>query len=165
MSWSNLTDAKNKIVEYICRFQTLEKTKTSPIVVPFGIWVKNAEEFNDTTASRLAFHWLEHIGHIKQRYLSQACLDITINDNSVNTSSLKQDPVYMYIVKNAKDHDNHSLVSMNDMRSCLHMSMSGTRGPRVTATGITGGEGLDMRITCFHQVLMLCSGALLKGVP
>jgi len=123
MSWSNLTDAKNKIVEYICRFQTLEKTKTSPIVVPFSVWVKNAEEFNDTTASRLAFHWLEHIGHIKQRYLSQACLDITINDNSGNTSPLKQDPVYMYIVKNAKDYDNHSLVSMNDMRSSLHMSM------------------------------------------
>ena len=123
MSWSNLTDAKNKIVEYICRFQTLEKTKTSPIVVPFSVWVKNAEEFNDTTASRLAFHWLEQIGHIKQRYLSQACLDITINDNSGITSPLKQDPVYLYIVNNAKDYDNHSLVSMNDMRSSLRMSM------------------------------------------
>lgn len=123
MSWSNLTDAKNKIVEYICRFQTLEKTKTSPIVVPFSVWVKNAEEFNDTTASRLAFHWLEQIGHIKQRYLSQACLDITINDNSGITSPLKQDPVYLYIVNNAKDFDNHSLVSMNDMRSSLRMSM------------------------------------------
>lgn len=123
MSWSNLTDAKNKIVEYICRFQTLEKTKTSPIVVPFSVWVKNAEDFNDTTASRLAFHWLEHIGHIKQRYLSQACLDITINDNSGSTSPLKQDPVYLYIVKNAKDYENHSLVSMNDMMSSLRMSM------------------------------------------
>ena len=123
MSWSNLTDAKNKIVEYICRFQTLEKTKTTPIVVPFSVWVKNAEEFNDTTASRLAFHWLEQIGHIKQRYLSQASLDITINDNSGITSPLKQDPVYLYIVNNAKDFDNHSLISMNDMRSSLRMSM------------------------------------------
>ena len=122
MSWSNLTDAKNKIVEYICRFQTLEKTKTSPIVVPFSVWVKNAEDFNDTTTSRLAFHWLEHIGHIKQRYLSQACLDITINEYKGN-SAFKQNPVYMYLVNNVKDEDKHLLVSMNDMRSSLRMSM------------------------------------------
>ena len=49
--------------------------------------------------------------------------------------------------------------------SCIHISLSGTRGPKVTEIGTTGGEGLDMRITCFHGVLMLCSGALLKGVP
>jgi hypothetical protein len=26
-------------------------------------------------------------------------------------------------------------------------------------------DGCDVRITCVHGVLMLCSGALLKGVP
>jgi hypothetical protein len=35
----------------------------------------------------------------------------------------------------------------------------------VTAIGITGGDGYDVRITCVHYVLMLCSGTLLKGVP
>ena len=60
---------EDKIVEYIKRFQTIEQTKKEPIVVPFSVWVKNAEDFNDTTASRLAFHWLDHIGYIKQRYL------------------------------------------------------------------------------------------------
>ena len=49
--------------------------------------------------------------------------------------------------------------------SCIHMSLSGTRGPKVTEIGTTGGEGGDVRITCVHGVLMLCSGALLKGVP
>ena len=82
MSWSNLTDAKDKIVEYIQRFQTLEQTKNLPVVVPFNVWAKNAEDFNDTTASRLAFHWLEHIGCVKQGYLSQASLDITVNKNA-----------------------------------------------------------------------------------
>jgi len=122
MSWSNLTDAKNRIVEYISRFQTLEETKAKPVVVPFSVWIKNTEEFNDTTASRLAFHWLEHIGFIKQRYLSPACLDITINKNNVNTS-LKQSLVYLYLTNNIKDDGQHSLVSMNDMRSCLRMSL------------------------------------------
>jgi hypothetical protein len=35
----------------------------------------------------------------------------------------------------------------------------------VTAIGITGGDGCDVRIMCVHGVLMLCSGTLLKGVP
>ena len=124
MSWSNLTDAKDKIVEYIKRFQTIEQTKKEPIVVPFSVWVKNAEDFNDTTASRLAFHWLDHIGYIKQRYLSQACLDITVNDNGGRSSSLKRNPVYLYLEKNAQIKGQRSLVSMNEMRNSLRMSMS-----------------------------------------
>jgi hypothetical protein len=35
----------------------------------------------------------------------------------------------------------------------------------VTEIGITRGDGYDVRITCVHRVLMLCSGTLLKGVP
>ena len=123
MSWSNLTDAKDKIVEYLKRFQTIEQTKKEPIVVPFSVWVKNAEDFNDTTASRLAFHWLDHIGYIKQRYLSQACLDITVNDNGGRSSSLKRNPVYLYLEKNAQIKGQRSLVSMNEMRNSLRMSM------------------------------------------
>lgn len=123
MSWSNLTDAKDKIVEYIKRFQTIEQTKKELIVVPFSVWVKNAEDFNDTTASRLAFHWLDHIGYIKQCYLSQACLDITVNDNGGRSSSLKRNPVYLYLEKNAQIKGQRSLVSMNEMRNSLRMSM------------------------------------------
>jgi hypothetical protein len=49
--------------------------------------------------------------------------------------------------------------------SCLHISLSGTRGPKVTIIGITEGDGCDVSITCVHGVLMLCSGVLLKEVP
>jgi hypothetical protein len=42
--------------------------------------------------------------------------------------------------------------------SCLHISLPGTRGLKVTEFGITGGDGYDVRITCVHRVLMLCSG-------
>ena len=47
--------------------------------------------------------------------------------------------------------------------SCIHISLSGTRGPKVTEIGTTGGDDCDVRITCVHGVLMLCSGVLLKG--
>jgi hypothetical protein len=49
--------------------------------------------------------------------------------------------------------------------SCIYILLSRTRGPKVTAIGITGGDGYDVRITCVHRVLMLCSDTLLKGVP
>ena len=49
--------------------------------------------------------------------------------------------------------------------SYIHILLSGTKGLEVTAIGITGGNGFDVRITCVHGVLMLCSGALLKGAP
>jgi len=35
----------------------------------------------------------------------------------------------------------------------------------VTIIGTAVGNGCDVRITCVHGVLMLCSGTLLKGVP
>ena len=119
MSWSNLTNAKDKIVEYIKRFQTIEQTKTTPIVVPFSVWVKNLESFNDTTASRLAFHWLEHIGYIKQRYLSKASLDITLKESDTLNTTLKHNPVYLYLVGKAKEKGNRFPVSINELRDGL----------------------------------------------
>ena len=47
----------------------------------------------------------------------------------------------------------------------VNISLSGTKGPEVKKIGIAGGDGCDVRITCVHGVLMLCSGTLLKGVP
>ena len=49
--------------------------------------------------------------------------------------------------------------------SFIHIVLSESDGPKVTSIGITGGNGYDVRITCIHRVLMLCSGTLLKGVP
>ena len=49
--------------------------------------------------------------------------------------------------------------------SCIHILLSGTKGPEVTEIGTAGGDGCDVRITCVHRVLMLYSGALLKGAP
>ena len=123
MSWSNLTQAKDKIVEYITRFQTIEQTKTKPIVVPFSVWAKNTEDFNDSTTSRLAFHWLEHIGCIKQGYLSQASLDITIKEGVLPRSiALKPNPVYSYLANQAKGKGMRFLVSINELRDGSSLS-------------------------------------------
>lgn len=89
MSWSDLTDCKDKILAFIRRFRTIEQVKLNPIVVPYNIWIKNDEngKFLDTTASRLAFHWLEHIGFVKLKYLDLAYFDMTISNKEFPTQS------------------------------------------------------------------------------
>lgn len=81
MSWSDLEMARQKVTEYILRFKD-DKTiaSQSQIVVPFDVWSKDEspEKFNDTTASRIAFHWLEKLKLISLGFLDQACLDVTM---------------------------------------------------------------------------------------
>lgn len=130
MSWSNLSDAKEAIIQYITKFQTLDETKSNPVVVPYTVWVRNddPENFNDTTASKLAFYWLEHIelnerdGLIKQGYLDMAALAITLKQCSDNHWA--QNEVYVYIKNHIKEFGKSSLVSIKDVREKLKMSTS-----------------------------------------
>lgn len=115
MCWSNLTDAKNKIVQHIKKFTTIKAAQVNPIVVPYDIWRKIPEQITDTTSSKLAFHWLEKIGWIKQGYFSAAPLDIEIN-REYNCA----DPVFRYLVENTKAE--RTLVFIQEIRSILRMS-------------------------------------------
>ena len=126
MSWSDLSVAKQKIIDFIQRFKALEDSYVNPVVVPYNIWVKNEgpETFTDSTASRLAFHWLEHIGYIRQGYLSKAHFDITLttgNGRSRLSDKMSQ-TIYQYLQERIKTIKEPALVSINDMRSDLHTS-------------------------------------------
>lgn len=151
MSWSNLTDAKEKILEFIQQFQTIEKTKTEPVVVPFGVWVKNAEVFNDTTASRLAFHWLDHIGYIKQRYLGQTCLDVTMCDEKESYYGRPfTSVVYQYLCNQVKQKETRALVSVKDIREELKLSM-----PKIVNEMIRGMEKGKLRLNNTMQCRLI----------
>lgn len=149
MSWSNLTDAKEKILEYIQQFQTIEETMKDPVIVPFSVWVKNAENLNDTTASHLAFHWLEHIGYIKQRFLGQACLDVTIYEEQRNHYGLElfspslpyTSKVYQHLCNQVKKKESRTLVSIKDIREKLKLSL-----PKIINEMIRGMEKRKMRL-------------------
>jgi len=80
MSWSDLEMARQKIVEYILRFKEKQVASISQTVVPFDVWTKDDSPSGilDTTVSRVAFHWLKHIGLISLGYLDQACMDVTL---------------------------------------------------------------------------------------
>lgn len=135
MSWSNLSEAKESIIGYITRFQTLEETKVKPAVVPYNIWVKNddPEHFNDITASKLAFYWLEHIGfkkdekhisYIKQGYLDMAALDITINRDNKNDRAWAQNDLYVYLVNKIGRYGVPVLVDLRVTRNSLRMGLN-----------------------------------------
>lgn len=133
MSWSNLSEAKESIIGYITRFQTLEETKQKPVVVPYNIWVKNddPEHFNDITASKLAFYWLEyigkgkgdsHIGYIRQGYLDMAALDITVNNSDKNHWA--QNDLYVYLVNKIGRYGVPVLVDLRATRNSLRMGLN-----------------------------------------
>lgn len=133
MSWSNLSEAKENIIAYITRFQTLEATRVKPIVVPYNIWVKNddPEHFNDTTASKLAFYWLEHIGikkndqhigYIRQGYLDMAALDITIKSNEKNHWA--QNDLYVYLANKIGRYGVPVLVDVKETRGVLRLGLN-----------------------------------------
>lgn len=151
MSWSNLTDAKKKILEFIKQFQTIEKTMTEPVIVPFSVWVKNAEDFNDTIASRLAFHWLDHIGHIKQRYLGQTCLDVTMcEEKRSNNERPYTSIVYQHFCNYVKQKEVRALVPIKDIREDLKLSM-----PKIINEMIRAMERGKMRLNNTMQCRLI----------
>lgn len=142
LSWSNLTDAKEKILEFIQQFQTIEKTMAEPVIVPFSVWVKKAEDFNDTTASRLAFHWLDHIGYIKQRYLGLTCLDVTMCEEQISYYGHPYTSiVYQHLCNQVKQKETRTLVPIKDIREDLKLSM-----PKIINEMIRSMEKGKMRL-------------------
>jgi ATP-dependent DNA helicase RecQ len=128
MSWADLTDCKDAIVGFIQRFKTLDDVKVNPIVVPYSVWVKNQDRdnFTDVTASRLAFHWLEHIGYLRLKYLSQAYFSLTIpaGVESSRRDGEQNSIVLDYLKSHAERNDEPSLFSIVDMRTSLRLSVA-----------------------------------------
>lgn len=128
ISWSNIEMVRQKIAQYILRFRNVEEACASRIVVPFNIWTKDdsPERFNDTTASRIAFHWLEHIGLIRLGYLDQACMDITLNKawNPIGISCNNRIKTELgnALIDFCKTIGEPSLLSIRDMRERIGRS-------------------------------------------
>ena len=128
MSWADLTDCKNAIIDFILRFKTVDEVKINPIVVPYNVWVKNQDRdnFTDVTASRLAFNWLENIGYLKLKYLGQGYFSLTIPSGiEPKMSDGEQNyRVLQYLKSHAVKFDEESLFSITDMRKALCMSVA-----------------------------------------
>lgn len=133
LSWSDLKSARKAAIDFIKRFQSIEKTKSKPIILPYSFWQKeDAVDVSDTTAAKLALHWLEHIGYFQLKYIGQAYLDVTrYSDGEVEPMkpwgyTPKVNPatekVWQYIKKHVPELETPSLVSILQMKNALRMS-------------------------------------------
>ncbi len=116
LSWSDLAECKTKIVKYIENFTTIEKAIEKPIVVPYNVWEKD----KNTTASRLAFHWLERIGIIKLRYFGLSHFNIK-KEEKINEFS---QPDSLNDILNYIKSKNNSIYSIKEMKNELKMSLN-----------------------------------------
>jgi ATP-dependent DNA helicase RecQ len=125
LSWTNLTEAKNAIKYFIQRFQSsIEATKEKPVVVPYNVWKNDSEDMDDDdVSSRLAFFWLEHIGHFRLGYQMPAYLDIELLSQNYkgNNSTLKI--VLKYLSEIIENLNVPTLISIQDIRNTLHLSI------------------------------------------
>ncbi len=145
LSWSDLTDVKDAIIRYIKKFRSIEDTKENPIVVPYNVWVKNVdtENFNDITASRLAFYWLEKIGYIKQGFLDLAGIAITLHDSDdTKTQGLF---VYSYLKSKMVSTKEPYLISIRELQS----EFFETKGVRISRPKL-----MDQLLECERKGLI-----------
>ena len=83
LSWKNLEEIRIEILKYISNIQSLEKTKTNPVVVPSTLWASSSHDF-DYTDFRLGEYWLERMARIRMGYLSPAHITITIHEQDAS---------------------------------------------------------------------------------
>ena len=100
----------------------MDEASNTRTVVPFNIWTKDEspERFNDTTASRIAFHWLEHLNLISLGYLDLACMDVTLlkawNPIGISGSSSFKEEIGRALKDYCKELGIPSLIPIKEMR-------------------------------------------------
>lgn len=124
ITWSDIKDAREKAVEFITHFQSVEQTRSKPIVLPYIFWQKSGYRsiVDDSTSAKLALHWLEYMGYIRQGYICQAYLDITLlkHECPKGTLSKRAAKVFEYILLHVGVLNAPALVSMVDLRNQTH---------------------------------------------
>lgn len=87
LSWKNLEEIRQEVLNYISNIQSFEKTKEIPVVVPNTLWSSSPYDFEHTDF-KLGEYWLERMKRIKMGYLSPAHITIAIKEKDVSNSPL-----------------------------------------------------------------------------
>ena len=139
ITWPDLRNARSSAIDFINQFQSVEQTKSRSIVIPYTFWRKNnnISSIDDTTSAKLALYWLEYLGYIKQGYIGQACLDISLLKRelikrstgffgSTTTIRLSDNAshVFEYMEQHIEDINTPTLISIVDIRNITHFSIA-----------------------------------------
>lgn len=79
LNWLEVNEIRGKIVEYIKKIQTVEKTKNNPVIIPNNLWQKDDNDDNFVAFS-IGRYWLERMGYIEMGYLKPSYLNISIHN-------------------------------------------------------------------------------------
>lgn len=79
LCWNELETIRDAICRYISSIQSIEKSKTTPVVVPNNLW-RQFEDDNGSTNFKIGEYWLERMGRIKMGYLLPAHISITLSE-------------------------------------------------------------------------------------
>lgn len=92
VSWKNLEEIRESINAYITKIQSLEATRTQPVVIPHTLWARSQFDF-DYTDFRIGLYWLERMNRIKMGYLSSAHINILAEDVSETLANMDRPTV------------------------------------------------------------------------
>ena len=88
ISWKNLEEIREAIIQYITQIQTLEETANKPVVIPNTLWARSQFDF-DFTDFRVGMYWLERMNRIRMGYLSSAHINVTVSEIEETLGILK----------------------------------------------------------------------------
>ncbi len=107
------------------RFRPLEQCREDPIVVPWNVWLKDRQRPDETTASRLVFHWLERAKRIRLCCIKPAHLDMTLKENDVSGELAgKLLDVFHVLLKDPEMKGKMTQISLQEARKELRISVS-----------------------------------------
>lgn len=153
LSWTNLNDIRKKVLEYITQIQSVEKTKTKPVVLPLDLWRKDNMD-DSFTSYRLGLYWLECLERLKLGFTCPSHINIRLKPKYDNTfsrvdSKVKDySKVYDYILKNYAQAENDVCqIPISELTGGLRIGMNRLLDNLVRCVA-AGWMGIEQDMRC-----------------
>jgi RecQ family ATP-dependent DNA helicase len=130
--WTDIQSVKKEVLNYIQKFQTIEETRSNPVVVPSNQWRRSGSDTSDISFSdaffREGLYWLQRMNRFKLGSYcpSVICLSILkAASDDIECSDNKERLVYDYVKKKGEEEKNRGDVFQLPITSiCKDLSMS-----------------------------------------
>ncbi len=128
LSWKNIEEIRNSIINFIKPIRSIEETLQFPVVIPNNLWRRDYYD-HDYTNLKLGEYWLERMNRIRLGYLSSACISITLKQTGINENLILKEKdllkIFETIKRMSKEGETDTIqLSIQDLASDLSMPSS-----------------------------------------